>query len=150
MSTSATAITEEDQQICDETDCAEMYRKLPKKTSPGPDSISYEAFIHAGRDLIDLIDSTMRMFNTIWKTETIPEQWTKSYMKVIYKGKEAKEDLQNYRSIFLSNVSRKIFEKLVYKKLEPISQKYDTIPSRSEKRKMDNRSYTHTKVKNTL
>jgi len=86
MSTTATGITEEDQQLCDETDCAEMYRKLPKKTSPGPDGIPYEAFIHAGRDLID---STVRMFNTIWKTETIPKQWSKSYIKVIYKGKGA-------------------------------------------------------------
>jgi len=117
MSTTATGITEEDQQLCDETDCAEMYRKLPKKTSPGPDGIPYEAFIYAGRDLID---STVRMFNTIWKTETISKQWSKSYIKVIYKGKGAKEDLQNYRGIFLSNVSCKIFEKLIYKKLEPI------------------------------
>jgi len=84
-----------------------MCRKLPKKTSPGPDGIPYEAFIHAGRDLTD---SMMRMFNTIWKTETIPEQWTKSYIKVIYKEKGAKEDLQNYRGIFLSNASCKIFK----------------------------------------
>jgi len=42
---------------------------------------------------------------------------------VIYKSKGSKEDLANYRGIFLSSVVCKIFEKLIYKKLEPIIDK---------------------------
>ena len=110
----------EEQQIRDETDCAKVYNELPKKTSPGPDGIPYEAFIHAGKDLIE---STQRMFNIIWQMEVIPEQWQRSDIKVIYKSEGSKEDLANYRGIFLSSVTCKIFEKLIYKKLEPIIDK---------------------------
>jgi len=39
---------------------------------------------------------------------------------VIYKNKGPKEGLANYRGIFLSSVVCKIFEKLIYKKVEPI------------------------------
>jgi len=59
----------------------------------------------------------------LWKTEIIPNQWKRSDIEVIYKGKGSKEDLANYRGIFLSNVACKIFEKLVYKKMEPIIDK---------------------------
>ena len=46
-----------------------------------------------------------------------------SNIKVIYKGQGTKEDLANYRGIFLSSVVCKVFEKMVYKKLEPIIDK---------------------------
>jgi len=61
----------EEQQICDETDCIRIYKHLPKNTSPGPNGIPYEAFIYAGKDLIE---STQRMFNIIWQMEEIPDQ----------------------------------------------------------------------------
>ena len=68
----------------------------------------------------DLIESTQRMFNTIWQMEEILDQWKRSHIKVIYKNKGPKEGLANYRGIFLSSVVCKIFEKLIYKKLEII------------------------------
>ena len=67
-----TATQPEEQQICDETDCIKIYQHLPKKTSPSPDGIPYEAFMYAGKDLIE---STQRMFNKIWQMEKIPDQW---------------------------------------------------------------------------
>jgi len=112
-----TATQPEEQQICDETDCVRIYKHLPKKTSPGPDGIPYEAFTYAGKHLIE---STQKMFNINWQTEEIPDQWKRSDIKVTYKNKGSKEDLANYRGIFLSSVVCKIFEKLIYKKLESI------------------------------
>ena len=55
---------------------------------------------------------------------------------MIYKSKGSKEDLANYIGIFLSSVVCKIFEKLIYKKLEPIIDK-NNVPSRSKKGKTD-------------
>ena len=67
-----------------------------------------------------MIQATTRMVNAIWKSEEIPHQWRRSDIKPIYKGKGTKEDLANYRGVFLSNTICKIFEKMVYRKLEPI------------------------------
>jgi len=113
-------LEENEDELCDMEDCLEVCRKLPKRKSPGPDMLQYEIFIHAGSDMID---STTRMMNLIWKTEQIPHQWRLSNIKVIYKGQGTKEDLANYRGIFLSSVVCKVFEKMVYKKLEPIIDK---------------------------
>ena len=41
-----TATGKDEQQICDETECADVYKKLPKKTSPAPDGIPHEAGKH--------------------------------------------------------------------------------------------------------
>jgi len=98
-----TATQPEEQQICDETDCVRIYKHLTKKTSPGPDGIPYEAFMYAGKDLIE---SMQRMFNIIWQMEEILDQWKRYDIKVIYKNKGSKEDLANYRGIFLSSVQR--------------------------------------------
>jgi len=73
--------------------------------------------MYAGKDLIE---SMLKMFIIIWQMEEIPDQWKRSDIKVIYKNKGSKEDLANYRGIFLSSVVCNIFEKLIYKKLEPI------------------------------
>ena len=110
----------EDEQLCEESECIELCKKIQKKKCPGPDGISYEAFIYAGKDMVQ---STTRMLNTIWKTEEIPDQWKRSDIKPIYKGKGTKQDLANYRGIFLSSVVCKLFEKMIYKKLEPIIDK---------------------------
>jgi len=96
---------DDESELCNETTCAEICRKLPKKTS-GPDGIPYEVFIYGTTHLIQC-----RMFNIIWRTKEVPEQWKRSNIKSIYKGKGSKEDLTNYRGIFLSSVMCKLFEK---------------------------------------
>jgi len=111
---------EKEDRLCDIEDCIEVCRKLPKRKSPGPDMLPYEMFIHAGSGMIE---ATKRMMNIIWKTEYIPHQWRLSDIKVIYKGQGTKEDLANYRGIFLSSAVCEVFEKMVYKKLEPIIDK---------------------------
>jgi len=54
------------------------------------------------------------MFNVIWRAEEVPEQWKRSNIKVIHKGKRSKEDLSNYRGIFLSSVVN-YFKKIIHK-----------------------------------
>ena len=112
---------EDETELCNETTCAEMCRKLPKKTSPGPDGISYEVFMYG---TTHLIQSVCRMFNIIWRAEEVLEQWKRSNIKTIYKGKGSKEDLSNYRVIFLSSVVCKLFEKIIHKTIEPILERH--------------------------
>jgi len=91
--------------------------------------LQYEVFTHVGRDMIE---ATERMMNIIWKTEQILHQWRLSNIKVIYKGQGTREDLANYRGMFLSSVICKVFEKMVYNKLEPIIDKEMTESSRGK------------------
>jgi len=61
---------EDDSELCNETTCNEMCRKLQKKTSPGPDGIPYEVSKYCNTHLIK---SICRMF--LWRAEEAPEQW---------------------------------------------------------------------------
>lgn len=57
------------------------------------------------------------MFNTIFNTEIIPQQWTESNIILLYK-KGDKYEIGNYRPISLMSNIYKIFSKIILKRLE--------------------------------
>ena len=81
---------------------------LSKNKAPGPDGLPAEIFIYAGPELIAAIAS---IFDGIIKSGTIPTQWNKVHIKTLYKNKGSKKDLENYRGVFLTQTSSKLFEK---------------------------------------
>ena len=81
---------------------------LSKNKAPGPDGLPAEIFIYAGPELIAAIAS---IFDGIIKSGTIPTQWNKVQIKTLYKNKGSKKDLENYRGVFLTQTSSKLFEK---------------------------------------
>lgn len=70
-----------------------------------------------------MIKSLTKMFNLIREKEEIPTQWQKMNIKSIHK-KGSKEDLNNKRGLFLTNIISKTFEKLLDKKC---NVKYDEL-----------------------
>ena len=72
----------------------------------------------AGEDLENLM---LKMFNKMKKDITIPEFMNFVNIVCIYKGNGSKLDLQNERGIFIINVLKSIFMKMVWKDI------YDTL-----------------------
>ncbi|XP_075980762.1 uncharacterized protein LOC142979615 [Anticarsia gemmatalis] len=69
--------------------------------APGPDGIDNEILTKAKEVLAPIFTS---LFNDILKTESIPEQWTKSHIILLYK-KGDKHNIGNYRPInLMSNI----------------------------------------------
>ena len=72
---------------------------------------------------MDLQKSLLVMFNRIKIEFTIPELMQLANIVSIYKGKGAKNDLQNDRGIFIMNIFRSIMMKMVY------NEEYENIDS---------------------
>ena len=88
--------------------------KLHNHESPGPDKIVNEFLKYGGPVLTGKIEE---LFNKIFKSETIPNQWREAILLNIDKGKKDKEKLENKRGMFLSNSIRKVFEKIILRRV---------------------------------
>ncbi|GBP91608.1 LINE-1 retrotransposable element ORF2 protein [Eumeta japonica] len=85
-----------------------------REKAPGPDGISNEILRYSKEILLPVLTD---MFNDITNTETIPQQWTKSHIILLYK-KGDKYDIGNYRPISLMSNVYKIFAKIILKRIE--------------------------------
>lgn len=82
--------------------------------APGPDGVNNEILKQAKQAIIPTLKE---IFNDIIKTETIPQQWTKSNIILLYK-KGDQFDIGNYRPISLMPNLYKIFAKILLKRIE--------------------------------
>lgn len=82
--------------------------------APGPDRISNEVLKQAKQTITPILKE---IFNDIINTETIPQQWTKSNIILLYK-KGDQYDIGNYRPISLMSNLYKIFAKILLKRME--------------------------------
>lgn len=89
-------------------------QELHNYKSTGPDGIKNEFIKYGGENLKNEI---LKLFENIYHTENIPEQWKLSYIVNIDKGKKDKEDLNNKRGISLCSNIGKIFEKIIVNRL---------------------------------
>ena len=48
-------------------------------------------------------ESIIRMMKIIYKTEELPNEWNKAFIKNIYKGKGSKKEMSNYRGLILNS-----------------------------------------------
>ena len=88
--------------------------KLYNHKSPGPDKIVNEFLKYSGPVLTGKIEE---LFNKIFKSETIPNQWRKPILVNINKGKKDKEKLENKRGVSLSNSISKVLEKIIVRRV---------------------------------
>ena len=84
--------------------------KLHNHGSPGPDKVVNEFLKYCRSVLIGKIEE---LFNKIFESEAIPNQWREAILINIDKEKKDKEKLENKRGISLSNSKSKVFEKVI-------------------------------------
>jgi hypothetical protein len=91
--------------------------ELPSKTANGPNNISYEDLklltLEIKQYLVDL-------YNTILKTKEIPQEWLNANVYPIPKPKPWGYLLTNTRPITLLDTTRKLFTKIITKRISSI------------------------------
>ena len=99
-------------QFC-EKDLEKALKQLKKEKAPGPDEIYNEILINSGKNLKINI---LKMMNTFWEKEKIPQDLYRVEVKSLYKGKGDTCKLENQRGIFLNSIITKFYEKMVLNK----------------------------------
>ena len=92
-------------------------KHLKNKKATGPDNIPNEAIKEMTKTNRKQV---LKIFNNIAKEEEIPEQWTKSRIIRIYKGKGVKGKCSSDRGIALSSNMGKLFERIIDNKTKEV------------------------------
>ena len=112
--------------ICDiDFDVVDVYiilEKLPPIFTSGPDELPQFLF---GRLAVALALPLTAIFQKIALMGVHPSSWKISYVRPLHK-RGIKSDPGNYRPIRITSVSSRIFERLVYRKIESflVSQQF--------------------------
>ncbi|VVC37519.1 Reverse transcriptase domain [Cinara cedri] len=108
---------------------ADMSRVLSKCTSvaPGPDGIPYK-FIH--NLFISALNEIINVFNKIWASGRIPQNWKHSIIISILKPEKNKFEVKSYRPISLLNTMAMILEKIIDSRLRWFLENNNILGSR--------------------
>ncbi len=90
-------------------------KSLKRKKSAGPDDIPNEALIETDTITREIMRG---VFNEIYRSCIIPDQWRNGIITRIYKGKGQKGKLSNERGITLSSNIGKLFERIINKRIQ--------------------------------
>ncbi|KAG8229341.1 hypothetical protein J437_LFUL007149 [Ladona fulva] len=82
-------------------------RKTKNGKAVGADQIAVEVWKCLGEEGIDVVWDMVRR---LARQEKIPEEWRKSILVLLYKGKDDVQDCGNYRGIKLMSHTMKILE----------------------------------------
>ena len=112
--------------------------RLPNKAD-GLDGLTYEHIKYAGNPFFRIFASIL---NTIRMLENVPESTVIGVIYSLFKGKKKnKLDRNNYHGITLLNVTGKILECLILKRMMPKLNEYG-VPDRLQFTYQDNKSCT--------
>ncbi|GBP05348.1 hypothetical protein EVAR_76776_1 [Eumeta japonica] len=64
-----------------------------------------------------IVASLLYQFCKCWKSHRVPNDWCKTVILHLYKGKDTRQVYTNYRSISLLNVVGKLYAKIVIKRI---------------------------------
>ncbi|XP_019257880.1 PREDICTED: uncharacterized protein LOC109236117 [Nicotiana attenuata] len=107
-------------------------RKMSRGRTTGPNEIRVEFRKHVGRSGLEWITG---LFNIIFKTKEMPEEWRRSTMIPLYKNKGDIQNCNNYRGIKLLSRTMKVWERVVearVRRLVSISEnQFGFMPGRS-------------------
>lgn len=92
----------------------EAMQNLKLKKSPGPDGITNEMILHLGMKSKKVL---LKIFNSSWKTGSVPQCWKEADMIPIHKNGKDKTRAENYRPISLTSCLGKLMERLVNARL---------------------------------
>ena len=85
-------------------------KQLQRRKAVGPDDIPNQALIESEDKMRKNI---LTIFNNIYKTEEIPQEWKHGRIIRIIKGKGKKGQCCNERGITLSSNLGKLFERII-------------------------------------
>ena len=113
--------THEEDEITEEEVIKEL-KKMKNGKSPGIDGLTADLLKEGGGEVITEITT---LFNSVYKTGVVPEDWGKAVICPIFKGGDIKEDkskgdrknCKNYRGISLLPHIVKLYEKVIEKRL---------------------------------
>ena len=107
-------------------------RKMKKGKAQGPDDIPVEVWIPLGNKGVEFF---VNFFNRLLRGEKMPDEWRRSVLVPLYKGKEDIKECGNYRGIKLMSHSMKLWERVIeariWKEVTIAEQQFGFTPGRS-------------------
>ena len=88
-----------------------LFNKLPNKHSAGPDKISTNLL---KKILNSLCLPLSLIFQKSFNNSDLPDDWKRANLVPVFKGKDNKYDVNNYRPIKLSSTIGKIIEIIIH------------------------------------
>ena len=85
-------------------------RKMKKGKAQGPDDIPVEIWITLGNKGVEFL---VNFFNRLLQGEKMPDEWRRSVVVPLYKGKGDITESGNYRKIKLMSHSMKLWERVI-------------------------------------
>jgi exonuclease III len=102
----------------------EALKELNGAAATGPERIPSRTIKDVFSDM-DARAPLLSLMNLCWETGTVPRAWGENELFILYKGKGLRTLADNYRAIALSNDFRRVFERLVGKRLSRWSLSHD-------------------------
>ena len=107
-------------------------RKMKKAKTQGPDDIPVEAWIALGNKGVEFL---VNFFNRLLQGEKMPDEWKRSVLIPLYKGKGDIKECRNYRGIKLMSLTMKQWERIqearIRKEVTIAEQQFGFMPGRS-------------------
>ena len=85
-------------------------RKLKKGKTQGPDDILVKAWIALDNKGVEFL---VNFFNRLLRGEMMPDEWRRSVLVPLYKGKGDIKEFGNYRGIKLMSHTMKLWERII-------------------------------------
>ena len=85
-------------------------RKMKKGKAQEPHDIPVEAWITLGNKGVEFL---INFFNRLLRGEKMPDEWRRSMLVPLHKGKADIKECENYRSIKLMSHTIKLWEKVI-------------------------------------
>ena len=105
---------------------------MKKGKAQGPDDIPVEAWIALGNKGVEFL---VNFFNRLLRGEKMPDEWRKSVLVPLYKGKGDIKKCGNYRGIKLMSHTMKLWERIIeartWKEVTIAEQQFGFMPGRS-------------------
>ena len=90
-------------------------KKLKRRKSPGPDGITNEMLIYAGKPALYKL---LEIFNKTWQEGSLPQSWREATMIPIHKKGKSKTEATSYRPISLTSCVVKLLERIINARLK--------------------------------
>ena len=107
-------------------------RKMKKGKAQGPDDIPLEAWIALCNKSVEFL---VNFFNRLLQGEKMPDEWRRSMLVSLYKGKGDIKEYGNYQGIKLMSHTMKLWKRIIEarirKEMRIAEQQFGFMPGRS-------------------